>query len=88
MTVKGLKWISALTSVFGIIFIIYGWTQSWDFSAHTTEFETMLLIRTVRTYVFIIGGLVLLVVSISLRFIHAHLRSLESKPFELEIKRK
>ncbi len=83
---KGLKWISALTSIFGIIFIIFGWTQSWDFGAHSSEFETVLLLRTVRTYVFIIGGVMMLTIGISLHFVKEYLQRLEIKLYELKQK--
>lgn len=83
---KGLKWISALTSIFGIIFIIFGWTQSWDFGAHSSEFETVLLLRTVRTYVFIIGGVMMLTIGISLHFVKEYLQGLEIKLYELKQK--
>lgn len=83
---KGLKWISALTSIFGIIFILFGWTQSWDFGAHSSEFETVLLLRTVRTYVFIIGGVMMLTIGISLHFVKEYLQGLEIKLYELKQK--
>lgn len=83
---KGLKWICALTSIFGIIFIIFGWTQSWDFGAHSSEFETVLLLRTVRTYVFIIGGVIMLTIGISLHFVKEYLQRLEIKLYELKQK--
>ena len=83
---KGLKWISALTSIFGIIFILFGWTQSWDFGAHSSEFETVLLLRTVRTYVFIIGGVIMLTIGISLHFVKEYLQRLEIKLYELKKK--
>ncbi len=83
---KGLKWISALTSIFGIIFILFGWTQSWDFGAHSSEFETVLLLRTVRTYVFIIGGVMMLTIGISLHFVKEYLQRLEIKLYELKQK--
>lgn len=83
---KGLKWICALTSIFGMIFIIFGWTQSWDFGAHSSEFETVLLLRTVRTYVFIIGGVMMLTIGISLHFVKEYLQRLEIKLYELKQK--
>lgn len=83
---KGLKWICALTSIFGMIFIIFGWTQSWDFGAHSSEFETELLIRTVRTYVFIIGGVIMLTIGISLQLVKKYLEGLENKFYELNQK--
>lgn len=83
---KGLKWICALTSIFGMIFIIFGWTQSWDFGAHSSEFETVLLLRTVRTYVFIIGGVIMLTIGISLQLVKKYLEGLENKFYELNQK--
>jgi hypothetical protein len=85
---KGLNWIITLTVIFGVVFIIYGWTQSINFEAHTSEFESELMRRTVRTYVFILGGVIILAMGISLKLIKTHLSSLENKIFELEIKTK
>ncbi|WP_099353202.1 hypothetical protein [Fredinandcohnia onubensis] len=85
---KGLNWISTLTVIFGVVFIIYGWIQSLNVEAHTSEFESELMRRTVRTYVFILGGVIVLAMGISLKLIKTHLSSLENKIFELEIKTK
>lgn len=79
---KGLKWTSALTSIIGIIFIIYGWTQSGDFGASSSEFETILLKRTIRSYVFTIGGLIFITIGISLQLVKGYLYELENKFYE------
>lgn len=61
---KYLNWLCGLAFLFGMIFIIYGWTQSWDFSCRTGECENILIKHTVRTYVFMIGGVILLFIGI------------------------
>ncbi|RPF51116.1 hypothetical protein [Aquisalibacillus elongatus] len=79
-----LRWISVIAHVLGLVFIFYGWTQSWDFSAHTSEYESILIARTVRTYAFIIGGFILLFVGVSLKLVCDYLRTLENEVLSLD----
>ncbi|MFJ5717551.1 hypothetical protein [Neobacillus sp. NPDC093127] len=74
---KALNWLCGFAFLFGIIFIIFGWTQSWDFSCRTGECEEMLIKHTVKTYVFIIGGVILLFVGTVIEAIKRHLNFLE-----------
>lgn len=60
---KNLKIWSVVLLVMGVIAIIYGWTQTWGFGAHTSVFEQVLLERTIRTYVFITSGIILIIIS-------------------------
>ncbi|WP_066063284.1 hypothetical protein [Neobacillus soli] len=59
---KYLNWLCGLAFLFGIIFIIYGWTQSWVSGCRTGECENIIIEHTVRQYAFIIGGVILLFV--------------------------
>ncbi len=54
--------------------MIYGWTQSWGFGAPSSEYETVLMKRTVRTYVFSISGFILLILGISIELVRDNLK--------------
>lgn len=63
--------ISVFIFFLGVLFIIVGWIQSWGFSIH----------RTIRTYVFISSGFILIVNGIALDAIRKQLNQLESDLF-------
>jgi len=60
---KGLRYLEVSCFLLGIIAIIYGWTQSWDFGASTEVYEEILMKRTAKTYVFMGGGFILIIIS-------------------------
>ena len=60
---KGLRLLELSCFLLGIIAIIYGWMQSWDFGARSHVYEEVLIERTVKTYVFMGGGFILIIIS-------------------------
>lgn len=60
---QGLKYSSVICLLLGFFAIIYGWTQTWGFGARSSEYQQILIERTVKTYVFIVGGVILIIVS-------------------------
>ncbi|SHF66382.1 hypothetical protein [Ornithinibacillus halophilus] len=80
---KDLRWIFVLPVSIGIIFIFYGWTQTWDYTYDGTN-DHMDTIRTVRTYVFIVGGLILILIGILLGAVRKYVESLELKIYQRE----
>jgi hypothetical protein len=83
---KDLNWLGGMAFIFAIIFIAYGWTQSWDFSCRTGECETILIKRTVSTYAFIIGGIILLSIGIVIVTVKKHLLLLKELVYEFNRK--
>ena len=49
--------------VVGVIFMIYGWTQSMEFGADSSVYNQVLLRRTVKEYVFKFSGGILIYLS-------------------------
>ncbi|GGA60366.1 hypothetical protein [Ornithinibacillus halotolerans] len=80
---NGLKWVSPLTIIVGIVFIIFGWTQSWDYYADSTVIEEIYLNRTIRTYVFIVGGILLIFIGILFQAVIKYINSLEIRMYQL-----
>ncbi|MDZ5710659.1 hypothetical protein [Jeotgalibacillus haloalkalitolerans] len=85
---NGLKWLSITACLLGIILIIYGWTQTWDFEASFEEYGTLLVQRTVKSSVSIVGGLILLVLGMSLHIVKAYFLKVENDLYEMERRRK
>jgi uncharacterized membrane protein YphA (DoxX/SURF4 family) len=80
---KDIRWISILPISFGIIFIFFGWTQTWEYRYDGTN-DYIFTIRTIRAYVFIVGGLVILFVGILLGAVRKYVDSLEVKIYQLK----
>ncbi|WP_170006441.1 hypothetical protein [Bacillus fonticola] len=74
-----LEVVSLSMFIIGILFLIFGWTQSWSFGADSSEFDEIFIARTVKTYVFIINGIILMLLGLIFEVIDRHFKSLESK---------
>ncbi|TFE01497.1 hypothetical protein [Jeotgalibacillus salarius] len=81
---NGLKWLSMAAFLLGIIFMTYSWTQTWDFQASFEEYGTVLIQRTVRSSVFLVGGVILLVMGMSLHMVKAYFHKVENDLYEME----
>ncbi|KIL42806.1 hypothetical protein KP77_34360 [Jeotgalibacillus alimentarius] len=76
---KNLRWISMITFLLGLVFITYGWTQTWAFSASSSDFERILMERTVRSYVFVVGGVILVIVGVSINMVKDNMLHIDKK---------
>ncbi|TCT26835.1 hypothetical protein EDD68_101188 [Melghiribacillus thermohalophilus] len=66
---KKLKLTSLICLIAGLVAIVYGWTQSWAFGADFRQYEEMLMKRTIRFYVFIVSGFILILIGIIVDYI-------------------
>jgi Na+-transporting NADH:ubiquinone oxidoreductase subunit NqrB len=80
---KELKWITALPVIIGAILIVLGWIQSWE-HLNDGNNDYMFTIRTIRTYVFIIGGLILILNGILFHALRKTINNLEMKIYVLK----
>lgn len=53
----------AIMFLIGIVFLIYGWFQQADFSAHSSIYKEIFIKRTAKTYAFTISGVMLIFIS-------------------------
>jgi sensor histidine kinase YesM len=80
---KKLRWITVLPITLGVISIFFGWTQSWEYAYDGTN-DYMIIVRTVRTYVFIVVGFVLVIVGVLFGAVRKYVESLELKIYQLK----
>lgn len=73
--------------ILGLVSLGYGWTQTWDVSVESADLD-LYTGRLIRSYVFIIGGLILLVFSFIVNGISRYLDNLELMIYERTIERK
>jgi len=76
-----------LPFILGLVSLGYGWTQTWDVSVESADLD-LYTGRLIRSYVFIIGGLILLVFSFIVNGISRYLDNLELMIYERTIERK
>jgi len=66
MSFKLLKFI---LFILGLISLIYSWFQSFSPSASSNEYANLLLLKTVKHYVFLTSGIMLFILSFIIEFI-------------------
>ena len=63
----------------GLVFLIYGWTQSWvDGGEYSGGMDYTFVERTVRTYAFIISGIIFLFIGVFISALDKRLRMMEA----------
>lgn len=74
--------------ILGLVLFIYGWTQSFAFSADSNVYYEILTKRTIKSYVFMCTGATLIIISIVLNkiveVINNEIISLTNKCNDLE----
>lgn len=67
----------------GLVFLIYGWTQSWvDGGEYSGGMDYTFVERTVRTYAFVISGIIFLFIGVIISALDKRLRMLEALIYE------
>ncbi|MCM3618380.1 serine incorporator domain-containing protein [Sutcliffiella horikoshii] len=77
------KWFKVSAILVGVVFLIYGWTQSWiDGGEYSGGMDYAFVERTVRTYAFIISGVIFLFIGIFISALEKRLQMLEALIYE------
>jgi hypothetical protein len=63
------KLLKVILFILGLISLIYSWIQSFPVSGRSDEYASLLLIRTVKHYVFLTSGIILFILSYIIEFI-------------------
>jgi len=66
MSFKLLKFI---LFILGLISLIYSWSQTFSSSARSDEYADLLLLKTVKHYVFLTSGIILFILSFIIEYI-------------------
>ena len=81
----GLKWVRTIPIVIGLLLIFYAWSQTWSFTASPlANVEEIKLNRTIRSYVFGIGGLMIIFIGLLLRIVDNRIGELIRRNNELK----
>ncbi|MGD6777971.1 hypothetical protein [Sutcliffiella horikoshii] len=73
------KWYKVSAILLGLVFLIYGWKQSWvDGGEYSGGMDYIFVERTVRTYAFIISGIIFLFIGVIVSALDKRLRMLEA----------
>ncbi|WP_047985876.1 hypothetical protein [Ornithinibacillus californiensis] len=85
-----LKWVRTLPLIIGIIFIVYGWIQSWSYQGVSSNYysEEIAMKYTIRSYVFVISGIVIVLNGVLLgkviKYFHSREKHLEHEINQLK----
>ncbi|WP_404460722.1 hypothetical protein [Sutcliffiella horikoshii] len=73
------QWFKVSAILLGLVFLIYGWTQSWaDGGEYSGGMDYIFVERTVRTYAFIISGIIFLFIGVFISALDKRLRMMEA----------
>jgi len=80
--------IIVLLIVLGAILLVFGWTQSMPFSADSKVYDEILIKRTIKYYVFVSVGTLLIIISAAFnkifKIIYNEITTLKKKCSDLE----
>lgn len=77
-----LKWVRFIPFVIGFIFILYGCTQSMSTGGSTfINLANGDIESTIRAYVFIVGGLILIIIGVLMGGVLKYIYSMEERVY-------
>ncbi|NMH73600.1 hypothetical protein HF078_10975 [Bacillus sp. RO2] len=77
------KWFKIVAILLGLVFLVYGLLQSWVYSGESSGgMDYIFVERTVRSYAFIMGGIIFLFIGVFISALEKRLRMLEALIYE------